>query len=152
MSHDDLVLLGRVCVAFVCCFVVGFEREVRGAAAGNRTFALVGLGAAAITAVTIRDAPQAVAGIVTGVGFIGASLVLRGDRGRLFGVTSAASVFAITGIGIVAGAGHLVLAVIVTVLVLLDLELRHLPGFRRLDARRYEAMIESDDEMEDTPS
>lgn len=151
MSHDDLVLLGRVCVAFACCFAVGFEREVRGAAAGNRTFALVGLGAAAITAVTIHDAPQAVGGIVTGVGFIGASLVLQGERGMLFGVTSATSVFAITGIGIVAGSGHLLLAVLVTALVLLDLELRHLPLIRRLDAKRYTAMVESDDEMDDAP-
>ena len=148
MSHDDLVLLGRVCVAFVCCFAVGFEREIRGAAAGDRTFALVGLGAAAITVVTIHDAPQAIGGIVTGVGFIGASLVLRGQRGTLFGVTSAASVFAITGIGVVAGSGHLVLAVLVTALVLLDLELRHIPGLRRLDAKRYSAMVESDDEMD----
>lgn len=149
MSHDDLVLLGRVCVAFACCFVIGFEREVRGAAAGNRTFALVGLGAAAITAVTIRDAPQAVGGIVTGVGFIGASLVLRGEEGTLFGVTSAASVFAITGIGIVAGAGHPLLAILVTGLVLLDLELRHIPVLRHLDAKRYSEMVESDDEMDD---
>jgi putative Mg2+ transporter-C (MgtC) family protein len=151
VSHDDLVLLGRVAVAFACCFVVGFERETRGAAAGDRTFALVGLGAAAITAVTIGEAPQAIAGIVTGIGFIGAALVLRSENGMLLGVTSAASVFAVTAVGVTAGSGHLLLAVLITALVLLDLELQHIPGLRRLDAKRYRGMIPTDDEMGDAP-
>jgi putative Mg2+ transporter-C (MgtC) family protein len=139
VSHHDLVLLGRVVLAFGLCFAVGFEREVRGAPAGDRTFALVGTGAAAVAAVTVGPAPQAIAGVISGIGFIGAGLVLRGNRGMLTGVTSAASVFAVAAIGVVAGTGHPVLAVTVTVLVVVDLELRHLPGLSRLDARRYTA-------------
>src|SRR5437899_10644063 len=103
MSHHDLVLFGRVAVAFVLSFGIGFEREVRGAPAGDRTYALVGTGAAAITTVTVGNSPQAIAGIVTGIGFIGAGLMFRGGEGMLKGMTSAATIFAVAAIGIVAG-------------------------------------------------
>ncbi|MDQ1504789.1 MAG: putative Mg2+ transporter-C (MgtC) family protein [Actinomycetota bacterium] len=150
MSHEDLVLFGRVGLAFVLSFAVGFERALRGAPAGDRTFALVGTAAAAVSAVTVGPAPQALGGVVTGVGFIGAGLVLRGDRGVLRGMTSAAAIFAATGIGVVAGTGHAWLAVFVTGLAILDLELRYMPGLNRLDAHRYASRMA--DDPDDDPS
>jgi putative Mg2+ transporter-C (MgtC) family protein len=137
VSHDDLVLFGRVGLAFLLCYAVGFERALRGAPAGDRTFALVGTAAAAISAVTVGPAPQAIGGVVTGVGFIGAGLVLRGDHGMIRGVTSAAAIFAATGVGVVTGTGHPWLALFVAALVVLDLELRYTPVLNRLDAHRY---------------
>ena len=144
MTHTDLVLLGRVAVAFGLSFVIGFERALRGAPAGDRTYALVGLGAAAVTSVTVGVSPQAIGGVVTGIGFIGAGLVFRGQGGLVRGMTSAATIWAVSAIGIVAGTGHLVLAALVAVMVLIDLELRHIVGLRRLDARRYLGMVEED--------
>jgi putative Mg2+ transporter-C (MgtC) family protein len=146
-SHDEAVLLWHVFLAFVLAFVIGFEREIRGAPAGDRTYSLVGTGAAAITAVTIGPAPQAIAGIVTGVGFIGAGFVIHSDMGMLRGITSAASIFAVAAIGIVAGAGHVWLAVGITAIVLTDLELRQIPMLRRLDSRRYAEHVRDDDAM-----
>jgi putative Mg2+ transporter-C (MgtC) family protein len=145
MSHEDLVLFGRVGLAFVLCYAVGFERALRGAPAGDRTYSLVGTAAAAVSAVTVGPAPQAIGGVVTGVGFIGAGLVLRGDRGMIKGITSAAAMFAATGIGVVAGTGHPWLAVFVGGLTLLDLELRHTPVLNRLDAHRYADRMTEDD-------
>lgn len=136
-NDAEQMLLEHIGLAFLLSFVIGFEREVRGAPVGDRTYALVGTGAAAITAVTFEISPQAIAGVVTGVGFIGAGLVFRGDEGMLKGMTSAATIFAVAGIGIVAGTGHSVLAIAVAVLVLIDLELRFVPGLKRLDSRRY---------------
>ena len=144
MTHEDIVLFGRVGLAFLLCYAVGFERALRGAAAGDRTFSLVGTAAAAMTAVTIGSAPQAIGGVVTGVGFIGAGLVLRGGMGTVRGVTSAAAIFAATGIGVVAGAGRYWLALFVALLTLLDLELRHLPVLNRLEAHRYADRMEQD--------
>ena len=144
MTHEDLVLFGRVGLAFLLCYAVGFERALRGASAGDRTFSLVGTAAAAMTAVTVGPAPQAIGGVVTGVGFIGAGLLLRGGMGAVRGVTSAAAIFAATGIGVVAGTGHYWLAFFVTLLALLDLELRHLPLLNRLDAHRYADRMEPD--------
>jgi putative Mg2+ transporter-C (MgtC) family protein len=138
------VVFSDVALAFALSSVIGFERELRGSAAGDRTFALVGTGAAAITTVAVNSSPQAIAGIVTGIGFIGAGLVFRGGQGMLKGMTSAATIFAVAAIGIVAGYGREWLAVGVTALVLVDLELRHLPVLPFLDARRY---ARDDDDM-----
>lgn len=138
------VVFGHIALAFALSFAIGFEREFRGAAAGDRTYALVGTGAAAVTAVTLGPSPQAIAGVITGIGFIGAGLVFRGDEGMLKGMTSAASIFAVAAIGIVAGTGHLLLATGVAAIVLVDLELRQLPILKLLDARRY---ARNDDEM-----
>src|SRR5690349_3173167 len=124
------VVFSDVALAFVLSYLVGFERELRGSAAGDRTYALVGTGAAAITTVAVSSSPQAIAGIVTGIGFIGAGLVVRGGQGMLRGMTSAATIFAVAAIGIVAGYGREWLAIGVTALVLVDLELRHLPVLR----------------------
>ena len=52
MTHEDVVLFGRVGLAFLLCYAVGFERGIRGAPAGDRTFSLVGTAAAAIFAAT----------------------------------------------------------------------------------------------------
>jgi putative Mg2+ transporter-C (MgtC) family protein len=141
---SEYEMMGQVGLAFVLCFAIGFERELRGAPAGDRTFSLVGTAAAAVTAVTLGNSPQAIGGVVTGVGFIGAGLVLRGDGGMIKGVTSAAAVFAATGIGVVAGTGHPLLAVFVTVLALVALELRYIPLLDRLDARRYVGRVPDD--------
>jgi putative Mg2+ transporter-C (MgtC) family protein len=148
VSHHDLVLFGRVGLAFVLCYAVGFERALRGAPAGDRTFALVGTAAAAISAVTVGPAPQAIGGVVTGVGFIGAGLVLREGHGMIKGVTSAAAIFAATGVGVVAGTGHAWLAIFVAVLTVIDLEVRHTPGLNRLDAHRYAPRMADDPDDE----
>ena len=139
-----MVDLGRVVVAFVLSFAVGFERELRGSAAGDRTYALVGTGAAAITAVTLTVSPQAVAGAITGIGFLGGGLVFREGVRNIRGVTSAACIFAVAGLGIVAGAGHLLLALFVAALILVDLEIRNIPVLNRLDARRYKGRLRDD--------
>jgi putative Mg2+ transporter-C (MgtC) family protein len=146
-NYDEALLLWHIAVAFMLSFAIGFEREIRGAPAGDRTYSLVGTGAAAITAVTIGPAPQAIAGIVTGIGFIGAGFVIHSEPGVLKGITSAATIFAVAAIGIVVGSGHAWLALVVTVLVLVDLELRQIPVLRRLDSRRYADRVRDDDAM-----
>ena len=144
MSHVDAVDFGRVAVAFALSFAIGFERELRGSAAGDRTYALVGTGAAALTAVTLALSPQAVAGAITGIGFIGAGLVFREGVRNIRGITSAACIFAVASLGVVAGSGHLLLAALVAVLILVDLEIRNIPVLNRLDARRYEGKLRDD--------
>jgi putative Mg2+ transporter-C (MgtC) family protein len=139
-------ILGRVALTFVCGFAIGWEREVRGAAAGDRTFALVGMASAAVVAVFAHTSPNAVAGIVTGVGFIGGGLVMRSEHGMVKGITTSATILAVAAIGVVAGGGELMLATMMTVLVLLTLEFRYIPVLRELDARRHVSKM-SDDTM-----
>lgn len=144
MIAGDLDILVRIAVGFVLAYLVGFERQLRGSPAGDRTYALVGAAATAITAVAGNASPQAVAGIVTGVGFIGGALVFRGQGGLVRGLTSAATVFSAAALGVVVGYGHLVIGVFMTLVFLLTLELQHIPALRRADAASYSDRFDED--------
>ena len=145
----DLALLARMLLAAVIGFVVGGERERRGSRAGDRTFALVALGAAGFTAVGVENFPstaeKVIAGVVTGVGFLGAGLIMKGTGGEVLGLTTAASIWATAAAGIYAGAGEPVLAVGLAGIVLLVLESPYLPGLRRVHTGPRPAPAPSDD-------
>jgi putative Mg2+ transporter-C (MgtC) family protein len=149
VSHADVLLLPRIGVGFVLAYIFGFERELRGAAAGNRTFALVGAAAAAITAVAAPTSPQAIAGVVTGIGFIGGGVMFRAEGGLIRGITTAAAIFASAAIGIVVGYGHILLGSLTAAGLLLTLELQHIPFLRWLDARNYRDRFQLDRDMRD---
>jgi putative Mg2+ transporter-C (MgtC) family protein len=141
--HTDLHLLARVALGIAVAFAFGFERQLRGSPAGNRTFALIGGTAAGVTAVAGSSSPQAVAGILTGIGFIGAGFVfVHGASVR--GLTSASTVFAVAGIGIVFGYGHLFLGLIMAAIFMFILELQHIPVLRELDASRIAERFAND--------
>ena len=139
-TRVDLALLVRIGVAVALAFPIGWEREFRGSEAGDRTFMLVSLGAAAFTAVGVENFPataeKIMAGVVTGVGFLGGGMILK-DGGNVRGLTTAAAIWATSAVGMLAGIGELLIAGLVTVLVILILELQFLPLIGRLDARRW---------------
>ena len=154
----DLPVLVHVTVGFVLAYLLGFERELRGSSAGDRTFALIGTGSAIIGVLAENGAPNAVAGAITGIGFIGAGLMFRetisSQRHVVRGMTSAAGIFAASAIGAAAGQGHLALATLGTVLALLTLELRYTPGLRALGAEYWTNRFHSEDadpQVEDSP-
>jgi putative Mg2+ transporter-C (MgtC) family protein len=137
----DFALFGRIALSGAYGFVIGWEREVRGRPAGARTFALVCAGSGALTVVGIDAFPDTaeklIAGIVSGIGFIGAGLVLRDEVGHVRGLTTASAIWAASSIGIMTGAGRFVLATCTTLLVLLLLEFHAIPILRRLDAQNW---------------
>jgi len=136
--NGDIVV--RIVVAFLLTFALGWERQVRGSAAGDRTFSLIGV-ATAVIGVLAQGALTIMTGAITGVGFIGAGLLFRGadaQIGVVHGMTTAASVLAAAAIGAVSGEGQPLLACIATAAVLLILELRYIPFLRMLDASRWE--------------
>jgi len=114
-------------LAFVLSAVVGLERQVRGKAAGMRTQTIVGTSAALILLVSkygfsdvlgehvVLDPSRVAAQIVSGIGFLGAGLIIT-RRSTVRGLTTAASVWETAAIGMAAGAGLPLLAVLVTVL------------------------------------
>jgi putative Mg2+ transporter-C (MgtC) family protein len=121
--------------------VVGYEREIRGRAAGHRTFALMTVGAAAFTASALlvpSEVGRVIGGIVTGVGFLGAGLVWRGAGDNVHGLTTAAAVWAMVAVGIVIGLGALWLGAGLTGIVLVLLELPYIPVVKQIDPRRVE--------------
>jgi uncharacterized membrane protein YhiD involved in acid resistance len=140
----------NITIGWALTFVLGFEREVRGAPAGDRTFSMIGLSTALIATVAPHY-PAVLGGAVTGIGFIGGGLCFRQavkehdqDREILHGVTTAASIFGAAAIGAIAGCGDLLVAVASTVGILLSLEIRHIPVLRYLDARRWSHLFNDD--------
>lgn len=151
MAHGDVDLLGRILVGFALAYAFGFERQLRGSPAGDRTFALVGAASTAVAAVAGPSSPQTVAGVLTGIGFIGGGLVFRGRGGLVRGLTSAAALFGAAGIGIVVGYGHLFLGVVVAASMLFVLELPFAPFLRWLDARTYSHRFQDDQSRDRDP-
>jgi putative Mg2+ transporter-C (MgtC) family protein len=100
-----------ILMAFLCGAIVGFEREKGHKPAGLRTQILICLGSAIFTMVSMSPAlgghePARIAAqIVTGVGFLGAGSILR-DRHQIVGLTTAATIWTVSAIGIVVGAGY----------------------------------------------
>ena len=145
----DLTLLVRIVIGTVLGFAMGWERELRGSEAGDRTFALVSLGAAAFTAAGVEHFPataeKVMAGVVTGVGFLGGGMILR-EGGAVRGLTTAAALWAAAAVGMLAGIGELLISCLVAGLTMFILELRHLPGLRRLDARHRRPTAARSDE------
>jgi putative Mg2+ transporter-C (MgtC) family protein len=121
-------------------YAIGWEREIRGKAAGERTFALIALGAAGFTALGVEDFPASaekiIAGVATGIGFLGAGIIFRQEGGNVMGLTTAASSWAAAAIGVLVGAGEYITGFLATLLVLLILEIDNLPVIRRIDAHR----------------
>jgi len=123
-GFKQLVELGA---AFCLSALIGLEREVRHKSAGLRTYTVVGSAAALFLLISkygftdvlangriVLDPSRVAAQIVTGIGFIGAGLIfVKGDLVK--GVTTAATVWLVTAIGMACGAGLLLLAAEVTI-------------------------------------
>ena len=113
-------------VAFLLSAAIGLEREYRHKSAGLRTYTIVGTTAALFLLISkygfmnvladgrvVLDPSRVAAQIVSGIGFIGAGLIfLRADKVQ--GLTTAATVWLVTGVGMACGAGLLLLALYVT--------------------------------------
>lgn len=121
--EEQLAVFVRVLLGLVLGAFVGFEREFRGHEAGIRTNALVCGAAALFGAVSLELGDDRVAaGVVQGIGFIGAGIVFQ--RGRsVHGVTTAATIWMMAALGLAIASRMYLLACLVAVMVVLLLEL-----------------------------
>jgi len=111
--------------AVVMGAVIGLEREIHRKAAGLRTNIMICMGAALFTVVggeliDENAMSRVIQGVITGVGFIGAGTIIR-DRASVHGITTAATIWLMTGIGIACGHRMYEVAIGVTVLALVIL-------------------------------
>jgi putative Mg2+ transporter-C (MgtC) family protein len=117
-----LEMILRLLLAAALGAGIGYQRERAGKAAGVRTHILVSSGAALFTLVSIYgfsgavvDISRVAAGVVVGIGFIGAGVILRGQREKeVAGLTTAATIWLTAAIGLAAGAGMYLVSVIAT--------------------------------------
>lgn len=94
--------------------LVGWQREHLGIEAGVRTFAAVSVGACVFGMIYPADTRIA-AQVVTGIGFLGAGVIMRG-RFHVHGLTTAASLWAMASVGLAVAFGKIVLSLLVTIL------------------------------------
>ncbi|MCJ2054953.1 MgtC/SapB family protein [Methylobacterium sp. J-048] len=118
----------RLGASVVAGMVVGFNREMHAKPVGVRTLGLVGLGSALVTMAgsgfsaegVDANASRAIQGIVTGIGFLGAGVIVKGgSKFHVHGMTTAAAIWVTAALGISCGVGAYLPVAIGTVLLLL---------------------------------
>ena len=144
---DQLAILGRLAFAVVLGGLIGLERELRGYPAGIRTMALITMGAMLFTDVSqiLGGDDRVAAGIVTGIGFLGAGVIFR-EGYTVRGITTAATIWASAAIGMAIGRELYLVAGLGTLLVFVVLEAR--PFTRRVDEAIRSRTRELSEELE----
>ena len=133
----------RLILAAALGFLIGLERAFSGQPAGDRTHALVALGSATFALLSITvfrdgDPIRIAAGVVTGLGFLGAGMIWRRQGDEVRGLTTAAGIWTVGGVGLAIGAGSYLLGISVAILVLLFLWLDRVFKIDERVARRRE--------------
>lgn len=128
IDEYQLIIVFRLLVAFTAGVVIGFDRERSGKPAGIRTQMLVCVGSALMAGISVflgkwysvvgADPARLMAQVITGIGFLGAGVILKnGDK--VSGVTTAATIWITAAVGIGIGAGIYLPALFTVLLVLL---------------------------------
>jgi len=117
----------RLLVALLLGGIIGAERERHKKAVGLRTLILISVGSALFTILSVRiggagdhEPSRIAANIVSGIGFLGAGVILE-ERGRVVGLTTAATIWVAAALGMAAGAGEYLLAGLAAFLVMVVL-------------------------------
>ncbi|WP_213278292.1 MgtC/SapB family protein [Chryseobacterium indologenes] len=122
-----------ILISVILGLFIGAEREYRNKSAGLRTFILVCFGACLFTILSIKigveNPDRLAANIITGIGFLGAGVIFKGDN-KIEGITTATTIWATASIGMAVGSGYVYIAMLGTALVLIILNvLTYLQNF-----------------------
>jgi len=109
---------------------IGYQRERAGKPAGLRTHILICLGAALFTVASLRgffgaDTARVAAGVVAGIGFLGAGAIMHREGGVVEGLTTAATIWAVAAIGLAVGSGLYLISLVSAGIILIVLFLPH---------------------------
>lgn len=115
------LFIPKVITATVAGLIIGWEREVKNKVAGIRTMVLISVGCAILTGTSFMissiypeaDPSRIIGQIITGIGFLGAGVIVKNDD-RITGVTTAAFIWLVSAIGILAGTGAVVTPIILS--------------------------------------
>jgi len=131
-AGDQLEIVAHLLLAAALGALMGLERELRGMPAGVRTIALVTMGAALFTELSglVGSEDRIAAGIVTGIGFLGAGVIFR-EGYTVKGITTAATIWSAAAVGMAVGRELYLVAVLGALIVFALLESR--PLVRAID-------------------
>jgi len=128
----ELEMILRLLLAAALGAIIGYQRERAGKAAGLRTHVLICVGAALFTVASLygfgaaTDPARIAAGVVVGIGFLGGGVIIRRVEGGIVaGLTTAATIWAVAGIGLAAGAGLYLVSAVTAAIILIVLLLPH---------------------------
>lgn len=141
-TPEDLI---KILIAVVIGGIIGFERELHSKAAGLRTITLITVGATMFTVLSSKFTDPATArvasNVLTGVGFLGAGVILFAE-GKVRGLTTASSIWVAAALGMAVGLGQYILGVATALLVVIVLDLfarfDHWLDVKGREARSYE--------------
>lgn len=127
----EVEMVLRLLLAAALGAIIGYQRERAGKPAGLRTHVLICVGAALFTVASlygfgaVADPARVAAGIVAGIGFLGAGAIIHREGGLVAGLTTAATIWAVAAVGLAAGAGLYLVSAVTTILILIVLLLPH---------------------------
>ena len=127
LQHLTATLL-QLFIAFLLPMFTAWDREAKSRSAGLRTFPLVSMAACAITILAMTVFPDAdaqgkiVAGIITGIGFIGGGAILK-DKSSVSGTSTAAAIWSTGAVGIAVGVGRLEVAIALSLMTFVTFKL-----------------------------
>lgn len=134
----ELLISARILLAAFLGALIGWDRERQGSDAGVRTCMAISIGSCTFSLiswhVSATDPARIAAQVVTGIGFLGAGVILQ-VRGRIAGLTTAATLWATAAVGMACAFGMYVLAALTTGLIYGMLVLHHLPGWENFTRR-----------------
>lgn len=134
---SDWTVISRLLLCFLFAGIIGLEREKKGRSAGLRTHILVCMGSGLIMLVSLYifdiyngkapvDPSRIAAGVVTGIGFLGAGTIIT-NRAGAKGLTTAASIWVSSAIGLAVGCGFISAAAFATIITFITLAfLKHI--------------------------
>ena len=139
LSESEIIIILRTNLAVLLGLAIAWERKASGAQVRGKSIVLATMTCAALTATSIQvygdEAARVVAGIVTGIGFLGAGMILRSATGEVRGQTSAAGLWTMSLIGITVGSGHEILGIILTIMAYVIIAWEDWPLVTRLKGR-----------------
>jgi putative Mg2+ transporter-C (MgtC) family protein len=143
-------VLWRSGLAALIGLAIGWERRASGSPVRARILALVAMTATALTAIGLQmslgDLSRILAGLLSGVGFIGAGVLMGGEKGEVRGLTTAAALWATTGVAIAIGLGFVVLGLLLALLVYIIISWDDWPLFARFQLRRAQQRVNTAEE------
>lgn len=157
-TYNKIVLLQLV-IALVFGFIIGLEREVRRKPIGIRTCTVISVVSCLLTIMSIEatnslassvkpmDPLRIPAQIVSGIGFIGAGVILRRSKNVVSGLTTAAIIWGVSGVGIAIGAGYTIQALTAVILIFIGVEIFPFVfkrfGLFNMNEKKYSINIET---------
>ncbi len=140
ITEVELTIVLRTALAALLGFVIGRARQVLGDSIRSQTVALAAATAASLVALTQAFYPdetaRVVAGVVTGIGFLGAGAILHSSTGEVQGHITAASMWAMSAIGMAVGSGHELLGILLAAVLYFLMAVSEWPLLTRLKQLR----------------